>query len=148
MREYTVPDHVHYLDAAAATDQGRDYKARLLQGLDLAPYYNVTGISNDGSPTTANFDGDGFSYSEQALTAANLGPGATVTEGGIAYTMPDVAASQPDAVEASGQTIPVTTPSGPARSPGPTAMTAGTPSRSACTALRPRRPRPAEAASP
>lgn len=79
---------------------------------DLAPYYNVTGISDDGSPTTANFDGDGFSYSEQALAAANLGPGATVTEGGIAYTMPDVAASQPDAVEASGQTIPVTTPSG------------------------------------
>ncbi len=79
---------------------------------DLAPYYNVTGISNDGSPTTANFDGDGFSYSEQALTAANLGPGATFTSGGMTYTMPSAAASQPDAVEAAGQTIPVTTPSG------------------------------------
>ena len=79
---------------------------------DLAPYYNVTGISADGSPTTANYDGDGFSYSEQALTAANLAPGATVTSGGITYTMPNVAASQLDAVGAAGQTIPVTTPSG------------------------------------
>jgi predicted alpha-1,2-mannosidase len=76
---------------------------------DLAPYYNVTGIGNDGSTGSANYDGDGFSYSEQALTAAGLAPGATVTSGGIGYTWPDVAAGQPDAVEAAGQTIPVTT---------------------------------------
>jgi predicted alpha-1,2-mannosidase len=79
---------------------------------DLAPYYNVTGISTDGAPTTANYDGDGFSYSEQALTAAGLGPGASVTSGGITYTMPSAAAEQPDAVEASGQTLAVAAPSG------------------------------------
>ncbi len=79
---------------------------------DLAPYYNLTGISDDGSPTTANYDGDGFSYSEQALTAAGLGPGATVTSGGITYTMPSAPANQPDVIGASGQTIPVTAPSG------------------------------------
>ena len=79
---------------------------------DLAPYYNVTGISSDGTASGANFDGDGFSYSEQALTAAGLAPGATVTSGGITYTMPGAAAAQPDAVEAAGQTIPVSTPGG------------------------------------
>ena len=79
---------------------------------DLAPYYNLTGISADGSPTTANYDGDGFSYSQQALTAAGLAPGASVTSGGISYTMPAATAGQPDAVAAAGQTVPVSTPSG------------------------------------
>jgi hypothetical protein len=79
---------------------------------DLAPYYNVTGISNDGSGATADFDGDGFSYSEQALTAAGLAPGASVSSGGLTYTWPSVAAGQPDAIVAGGQTIPLTTPAG------------------------------------
>ena len=79
---------------------------------DLTPYYNATGISSDGTASGANYDGDGFSYSEQALTAASLAPGATVTSGGITYTMPSAAAAQPDAVEAAGQTIPVTTSNG------------------------------------
>jgi ubiquinone/menaquinone biosynthesis C-methylase UbiE len=40
----TVPDHVQYLDAAAATDQGRDYKRRLLQALDLRPGHRVVDV--------------------------------------------------------------------------------------------------------
>ncbi|HEV2377756.1 MAG TPA: GH92 family glycosyl hydrolase [Streptosporangiaceae bacterium] len=79
---------------------------------DLGPYFNITGISNDGSPTTANYDGDGFSYSEQALTAAGLAPGATVTNNGFTYMWPNVPASMPDSVAVSGQTIPVSTASG------------------------------------
>jgi predicted alpha-1,2-mannosidase len=79
---------------------------------DLAPYYNVTGISSDGTPSDANYDGDGFSYSEQALAAAGLTPGGTVTSDGITYTWPDVPAAQPDAIEAAGQTIPVSAPAG------------------------------------
>jgi len=79
---------------------------------DLAPYYNVTGISNDGSGATADYDGDGFSYSEQALTAAGLAPGGSVSSGGLTYTWADVPAGQPDAIVAGGQTIPLTTPSG------------------------------------
>jgi predicted alpha-1,2-mannosidase len=82
------------------------------QAGDLAPYYNATGISTDGVASGANYDGDGFSYSEQALTAVNLAPGATVTSGGLTYTWPNVPAAQPDAVEAAGQTIPVTTKAG------------------------------------
>ena len=37
MREYTVPSPVAYLDGAAATSQGRDYKRRLLEALDPRP---------------------------------------------------------------------------------------------------------------
>jgi hypothetical protein len=79
---------------------------------DLSPYYNVTGISNDGDGGTANYDGDGFSYSAQALAAAGLTPGGTITSGGLTYTWPTTPAGQPDAVYAGGQTIPVSTPAG------------------------------------
>jgi hypothetical protein len=79
---------------------------------DLAPYYNITGISNDGTTTTANFDGDGFSYSEKALTKAGLAPGASVTSGKLTYTWPSVPGGQPDALSASGQVIPVSAPAG------------------------------------
>lgn len=76
--------------------------------VSLASAYDNIGISDDSdvaSITTANFDGNGNSYSEQALTAAGLAPGATVTYDGIAFTWPDVAAGQPDNVLAEGQTI-------------------------------------------
>ena len=79
---------------------------------DLAPYYTVTGISNDGDGSAANYDGDGFSYSEQGLTAAGLAPGAIITSGGITYTMPAVTAGEPDVIVPAGQTIPVSAPSG------------------------------------
>jgi predicted alpha-1,2-mannosidase len=72
---------------------------------DLGPFFNDTGISNDGNGAAANYDGDGWSYSEQALTAVGLAPGATVSSGGLNYTWPNLAAGQPDAILASGQTI-------------------------------------------
>lgn len=74
---------------------------------DLAPYYNNTGISNDTNQAAANFDSDGFSYSQQALTAAGLPPGAAVTSTGVHYIWPKAAAGQPDNVIAGGQTITV-----------------------------------------
>jgi hypothetical protein len=79
---------------------------------DLAPYFDVAGISNDKAPTTANYDGDGFSYSQQALGKAGLTPGGSVTSQGVTYTWPDVPAAQPDAISAAGQTIPVAAPAG------------------------------------
>jgi hypothetical protein len=79
---------------------------------DLAPYYDLSGISSDGVASNANYDGDGFSYSQQALAAAGLTPGGTVTSGGLSYTWPDAPAGQPDAVSAGGQTIPVSAPAG------------------------------------
>jgi hypothetical protein len=74
---------------------------------DLAPFYNVTGISDDAAPTGANYDGGGASYSEQGLTAAGLAPGAAVSSGGLTYTWPNVAPGQPDGIFTTGQRIPL-----------------------------------------
>jgi predicted alpha-1,2-mannosidase len=71
----------------------------------LVPYDNNTGISADSNQAAANYDGDGYSYSEQALTAAGLAPGATVSSGGVSYSWPDQPAGQPDNVTAAGQTV-------------------------------------------
>jgi predicted alpha-1,2-mannosidase len=79
---------------------------------DLSPYYNVSAISSDGTASNANYDGDGFSYSQQALAADGISPGGTVTSGGLTYTWPSAAAGSPDAVQAAGQVIPVSAPSG------------------------------------
>ncbi len=72
---------------------------------DLAPYYNNTGISSDSDEGAANFDGDGFSYSEQALAAQGVTAGATVTSNGVQYKWPSAAAGQPDNLIAGGQTL-------------------------------------------
>jgi ubiquinone/menaquinone biosynthesis C-methylase UbiE len=44
MSEFTVPDHVEYLDAAAATGQARAYKHRLFDALGLAPGHTVLDV--------------------------------------------------------------------------------------------------------
>ena len=71
----------------------------------LAGAFNNAGISDDSAVSAANFDGVGNSFSAQALTAAGLGPGATVTHDGITFTWPAGAPGQPDNVVAQGQTI-------------------------------------------
>lgn len=74
---------------------------------DLAPFFNNTGISDDTNQAAGNLDGLGYSYSEQALTAAGLAPGATLTSGGVQYDWPNVAAGEPDNLVAAGQVISV-----------------------------------------
>lgn len=74
---------------------------------DLTAYYNNTGISSDTDQQAATFDNSGFSYSEQALTAAGLAPGAAVSSNGVSYVWPKAAAGQPDNIIAAGQTIAV-----------------------------------------
>ena len=74
---------------------------------DLGPFFNDAGISDDTNQAAANFDGLGFSYSEQALTAAGLAPGAAITSGGVQYNWPGTAAGQPDNLIAAGQVITV-----------------------------------------
>ncbi len=74
---------------------------------DVFPFYNNIGISSDGTPNGADFDGDGYSYSAQALAAQGLTPGGTKTVNGLAYTWPNVPSAQQDNIQAAGQTIPV-----------------------------------------
>jgi IPT/TIG domain len=72
-----------------------------------ADYYNNAGISPDGNQACADYDGDGFSYSADALAAAGLTPGATVNAGGLTFTWPNVAACALDNILAAGQTMQV-----------------------------------------
>ena len=70
-----------------------------------ADYYDNAGISPDNNQSCANYDGDGFSYSADALAADNLTPGATVTADGHTFTWPNVAACGKDNILAAGQTM-------------------------------------------
>jgi lysophospholipase L1-like esterase len=72
---------------------------------DLSPFYNNTGISDDDAASEANLDGNGYSYSEQLLTAVGVAPGASLTAAGLHFVWPDVAAGEPDNVQADGQTL-------------------------------------------
>ena len=44
-----------------------------------ADYYDNVGTSPDTNQKCADFDGDGYSYSADALAAAGIKPGGTVT---------------------------------------------------------------------
>jgi Glycosyl hydrolase family 76 len=72
---------------------------------DLAPFFDNAGISDDTDQAAGDLDGLGFSYSAQALTAAGLTPGASVTSDGVQYDWPDAPAGHPDNLTAAGQVI-------------------------------------------
>jgi predicted alpha-1,2-mannosidase len=72
---------------------------------NIADYFNNTGISPDSNQACADYDGDGFSYSADALAADGLTPGSTVTADGHTFTWPNVQPCSPDNVLASGETM-------------------------------------------
>jgi predicted alpha-1,2-mannosidase len=65
-------------------------------------YFNNTGVSDDATPTGADLDGGGWSYSEQALVAAGATPGGHVTAGGFTFTWPADPVAKPDNILAGG----------------------------------------------
>lgn len=71
----------------------------------LQQAYNNVGISDNSNPTVGNYDGSGYSYSAQNLSAAGMTPGSLISHDGILFTWPNVTAGQPDNVVTSGQTI-------------------------------------------
>jgi hypothetical protein len=71
----------------------------------LADSYNNVGITADTNTGPGNFDGNGASFSETALTNAHAAPGASVTSSGVGFTFPDQAAGTNDNTVAQGQTI-------------------------------------------
>jgi predicted alpha-1,2-mannosidase len=68
-------------------------------------YYDNAGISDDSSTSCANFDGDGYSYSAEALSAAGLKPGGAVSADGLSFTWPNVASCADGNILAAGQTM-------------------------------------------
>jgi predicted alpha-1,2-mannosidase len=77
----------------------------------LLTAFNNVGISDD-SNVIGNFDGDGFSYSQQALAAAGLVAGQPVTAGGVQFTWPLPGSGYPDNAMADGQQVTVNAPAG------------------------------------
>jgi hypothetical protein len=97
--------------ALSFTDQGQSYPLTsasvpvAVPFPSLAAAFDNVGISDDTDTGAANIDGDGSSFSAQALASVGVTPGASLTYDGIGFTWPDVAAGQPDNVVGSGQTI-------------------------------------------
>ena len=73
----------------------------------LAATFNDVGVTADTNTAPGNWDGGGASFSETALTNAGAGPGASISSGGITYTMPTAAAGTDDNTVAEGQTVDV-----------------------------------------
>lgn len=74
---------------------------------ELWPYYNNTGVAQDGQSFSASYDGDGYSYSAAQMTAAGVGPNAVIKADGLNYTWPDQPFGSPDNIEAGGQVVPL-----------------------------------------
>lgn len=73
----------------------------------LAQAYGNVGVGNHADPGNADFDGAGFSYSQQGLAAAGVVAGQPIVHGATTFTWPNVAAGAPDNVVAAGQRIAV-----------------------------------------
>ncbi|WP_097269934.1 GH92 family glycosyl hydrolase [Streptomyces sp. TLI_55] len=78
----------------------------------LLAAYDGTGISDDfGDHGEADFDGDGWSYSRQALAAAGLTPGGQGRVGdGLRFTWPGSPSGRPDNASGKGQTVELSQP--------------------------------------
>lgn len=73
----------------------------------LWPFYNNAGVATDGQQTSGTFDGEGWSYSAQALAAVGVKEGTPVTSNGLTYTWPTATPSGLDNIESGGQVIPL-----------------------------------------
>jgi predicted alpha-1,2-mannosidase len=79
---------------------------------ELWPYYTDEGVWHDGVSESGTFDGEGWSYSAQALAAAGVTAGGTVSSDGVNYPWPNLADGAADNIQTMGQTIDYTPPAG------------------------------------
>ena len=70
--------------------------------------YNNTGASDDTNTSLANYDYGGYSYSAQALHAAGITPGNTVTFNNATFTWPGALSGVANNYIVQGQIVPVT----------------------------------------
>lgn len=99
-----------YLQARGITKLITIAEVDLLDGqsyASLTAAFNNVGISSDSAVSTGNLDGYGDSYSAQALAAAGLPAGASVTDRGLTFTWPSAAPGQDDNMQAGGQGVAV-----------------------------------------
>ncbi len=75
-----------------------------------APIYNNVGITNNGALGPGNFDGNGITYSAQAMQQAGLNAGDNAFDPThtVVFTWPSVPAGTPENYQTTGQVIPIT----------------------------------------
>jgi putative alpha-1,2-mannosidase len=104
--DYQVVFHLTTADGTALPNVVEDIGVAAAG--DLSPFFNNAGICSDGSSSAADFDGDGYCYSQQELAGQGVTIGAAVTASdGINYSFPSAAAGDPDNVATGGQTVSV-----------------------------------------
>ncbi|MFS4094111.1 GH92 family glycosyl hydrolase [Streptomyces sp. AF1A] len=74
---------------------------------ELWPYATNEGIYPDGATFSGGFDNGGWAFSQNALSAAGVTSGSSVTVDGVSYSWPTVKSGQLDNLEMAGQTIPM-----------------------------------------
>ncbi|EPD68864.1 hypothetical protein HMPREF1211_00380 [Streptomyces sp. HGB0020] len=99
---FALTDHTSGADVGSAA-----LRVAVAKAGALWPYDTNEGIYPDGATFSSGFDGGGWAYSQDALSAAGVTSGSTVTADGISYTWPTVKSGQLDNLEIAGQTIPM-----------------------------------------
>ncbi|WP_330336068.1 GH92 family glycosyl hydrolase [Streptomyces sp. NBC_00557] len=106
--EGTFPVTFALTDHGAGTAlNGAALRVAVAKAGELWPYDTNEGIYPDGAKFSGGFDGGGWAFSQNALSAAGVTSGSAVTVDGIAYTWPAVASGRLDNLEMAGQTIPM-----------------------------------------
>lgn len=105
-REGTFPVTFALTDhSTGAALSGAALRVAVAKAGALWPYDTNEGVYPDGTKFAGGFDGGGWALSQNALSAAGVTSGSTLTVDGIPYKWPAVTPGQLDNLEMAGQTI-------------------------------------------
>ncbi|MEU6324359.1 lectin [Streptomyces sp. NPDC047009] len=99
---FAMTDH-----STGAALSGATLRVAVAKAGELWPFDTNEGIYPDGASFSGGFDGGGWAFSQNALTAAGVTSGSTVTVDGISYIWPTIKSGQLDNLEMAGQMIPM-----------------------------------------
>lgn len=102
-RTYRIP--VSFTGPDGVTVPGGTLKVLVAEPGTLRAEFDNAGVSEDASPSAANFDDVGFSYSANALAVEGVWAGRPITVDGLAHVWASTEAGEPDNVVAAGQTV-------------------------------------------
>lgn len=97
---FALTDH-----STGAALTGATLRVAVAKAGALWPFDTNEGVYPDGAGFSGGFDSGGWAFSQNALSAAGVTSGSTLTVDGISYSWPTVTSGQLDNVEMAGQTI-------------------------------------------
>lgn len=97
----------HRLPDGAATARASGSALSSVPLRDLSEAFDNIGVTSDDNPQPGDFDGAQSSISAQALAAAGVHPGGTLTADGLSYRMADPLVGDVDNALAHGQVVPL-----------------------------------------